>query len=58
MFMEMLLLFFNAFPDFKETSFFNEIFDENQKKNFALNHCIPIYPTPREKLELNQITFI
>ena len=28
---------------------------ENQKKNFALNHCIPIYPTPREKLELNQI---
>ena len=25
------------------------------KINFAINHCIPIYPTPRDKLELNQI---
>jgi N-acetylneuraminate synthase len=28
---------------------------ENQKKDFAINHCIPIYPTPKNKLELNQI---
>ena len=28
---------------------------ENHEKLFALNHCIPIYPTPRSKLELNQI---
>ena len=28
---------------------------EGNKMNFAINHCIPIYPTPRNKLELNQI---
>ena len=31
---------------------------EGNKMNFAINHCIPIYPTPRKKLELNQIDYL
>lgn len=28
---------------------------EGNKLDYAINHCIPIYPTPKDKLELNQI---
>ena len=40
--------------ELKEIDNFVTKFDGN-KINFAINHCIPIYPTPRDKLELNQI---
>ena len=31
---------------------------ENAGADFALNHCIAIYPTPKEKLQLNQIEYL
>jgi sialic acid synthase SpsE/mannose-6-phosphate isomerase-like protein (cupin superfamily) len=31
-------------------------FLESRNANFALMHCVAIYPTPNEKLQLNQIT--
>ena len=34
-----------------------QIFEQN-KLNFALHHCVSIYPTPPEKLQLNQIEYL
>ena len=31
---------------------------ESNNAYFALNHCIPIYPTPKDKLQLNQIAYL
>ena len=31
---------------------------EKNKLDFALHHCVSIYPTPPEKLQLNQIEFL
>ena len=33
-------------------------FLQNRKKSFALMHCVGEYPTPGERLELNQIDFL
>lgn len=33
-------------------------FFQNREKNFALMHCVAEYPTPTEKLELNQIDLL
>ncbi|WP_241911556.1 N-acetylneuraminate synthase family protein [Telmatospirillum siberiense] len=33
-------------------------FLRNRKKHFALMHCVAEYPTPSEKLEINQIDFL
>ena len=33
-------------------------FFKNRKKTFALMHCVAEYPTPMEKLELNQIDYL
>ena len=33
-------------------------FLRNRKKHFALMHCVAEYPTPLDKLELNQIDFL
>jgi sialic acid synthase SpsE/quercetin dioxygenase-like cupin family protein len=33
-------------------------FLQNRKKHFALMHCVAEYPTPLDKLELNQIDFL
>ena len=32
-------------------------FFEHRNKNFCLMHCVGIYPTPNDRLELNQIDF-
>lgn len=33
-------------------------FFENYTSNFILQHCVAVYPTPDEDLELNQISFL
>ena len=33
-------------------------FLNNRNKHFALNHCVAEYPTPPEKIQLNQIEFL